>query len=103
MALWNSIFGKPKQPSGHGVTWADPRALGDRAAVYQVVYSDSTRAALDPVLLALDNSANQRPDWREYHPIRSFLLHAPLDEQRFYGFLSPKFSLKTALRGEQVH
>jgi hypothetical protein len=45
----------------------------------------------------LDNSSNERPDWFEYWPIRTFLLNQALDESAFYGFLSPKFKHKTNL------
>jgi hypothetical protein len=50
----------------------------------------------------LDNSANERPDWFEYWPIRRFLLDETLDENAFYGFLSPKFKLKTSLSSDVV-
>jgi hypothetical protein len=50
----------------------------------------------------LDNSGNERPDWYEYWPIRKFLLNEKLDESAFYGFLSPKFKLKTNLSAAQV-
>jgi hypothetical protein len=50
----------------------------------------------------LDNSGNERPDWYEYWPIRKFLLNEPLDENTFYGFLSPKFKLKTNLSSAEA-
>jgi hypothetical protein len=50
----------------------------------------------------LDNSTNERPDWFEYWPIRRFLLNEALDEDAFYGFLSPKFKLKTSLSADVV-
>ena len=63
--------------------------------IYQILYAP--RQELDPGFEVLDNSANERPDWFEYWPIRRFLLHEALDENAFYGFLSPKFKLKTSL------
>jgi hypothetical protein len=65
--------------------------------VYQILNHYTSRQELDPGFEVLDNSANERPDWFEYWPIRKFLLHEPLDEDAFYGFLSPKFKLKTSL------
>jgi hypothetical protein len=70
--------------------------------VHQILNYYTPREALDPGFLVLDNSANERPDWYEYWPIRKFLREQPLDEDAFYGFLSPKFRLKTNLGAAQV-
>jgi hypothetical protein len=53
--------------------------------------------------LVLDNSANEKPDWFEYWPIRNFLVNEPLDEDSFYGFVSPKFKQKTNLSAAAAH
>jgi len=66
--------------------------------LYQIYYSDASRAQLDPGFIPLDNAANERPDWREYWPIRRFLLdNHDLDPEAYYGFFSPKFGQKTGL------
>ena len=65
--------------------------------IYQILNHYTSRQELDPGFEVLDNSANERPDWYEYWPIRGFLLEQALDENAFYGFLSPKFKLKTSL------
>ncbi len=65
--------------------------------IYQILNHYTKREDLDPGFLVLDNSSNDRPDWFEYGPIRKFLLNEPLDEESFYGFLSPKFKHKTNL------
>jgi hypothetical protein len=70
--------------------------------VHQILNYYTPREALDPGFLVLDNSANERPDWYEYWPIRKYLREQPLDEDAFYGFLSPKFRLKTNLGAAQV-
>ena len=67
------------------------------AFIYQILPPYAKREDLDPDFLVLDNSANERPDWFEYWPIRNFLLNEPLDEESFYGFVSPKFKHKTNL------
>ena len=72
------------------------------AFIHQIFYSPQTRAMLDPGFAALDNSANKRPDWREYWPIRTFLLGTRLREDAFYAFLSPKFGAKTGLDAASV-
>ena len=70
--------------------------------VHQILTYYTPREALDPGFLVLDNSANERPDWYEYWPMRKFLREEPLDENAFYGFLSPKFCVKTNLSAVQV-
>src|SRR5882672_7607341 len=65
--------------------------------IYQILNHYTSRQELDPGFRVLDNSTNERPDWFEYWPIRRFLLNEALDEDAFYGFLSPKFKLKTSL------
>ncbi len=69
---------------------------------YQILNHYTSRQELDPGFEVLDNSANERPDWYEYWPIRKFLLAGPLEENAFYGFLSPKFKLKTNLDAAAV-
>ena len=70
--------------------------------IFQIFYSERTRAELDPALTPLDNMVNERPDWREYWPIRNFLSNSTLDPQAHYGFFSPKFRAKTHLNGASV-
>src|SRR5665811_566754 len=65
--------------------------------IYQILPPYLSPQDLDPGFKVLDNCANERPDWFEYWPIRRFLLNEALDEDAFYGFLSPKFKLKTSL------
>lgn len=70
--------------------------------IYQIYYSEQSRNELDPGFIALDNTG-QRPDWREYWPMRRFLLEETLEEDVLYGFFSPKFKLKTGLDSAEVH
>jgi hypothetical protein len=72
------------------------------AHVYQILNHYTRREDLDPGFKVLDNSSNEQPDWYEYWPIRRFLLSESLDENAFYGFLSPKFRLKTNLTAAMV-
>ena len=65
--------------------------------IYQICYSEETLNQIPDGFLALDNLSNSRPDWREYWPIRNFLLNNQLDEDSLYGFFSPKFQHKTTL------
>ena len=70
--------------------------------IYQILNHYTSRQELDPGFEVLDNSTNERPDWFEYWPIRRFLLNEALYEDAFYGFLSPKFKLKTSLSADVV-
>jgi hypothetical protein len=70
--------------------------------IYQIFYDDSSRSKLDPQFIGLDNCANERPDWFEFWPIRNFLVNNELEENAWYGFLSPNFSTKTGFSTEFV-
>jgi len=70
--------------------------------IYQILNHYTSRQDLDPGFDVLDNSVNERPDWFEYWPIRRFLLNETLNEDAFYGFLSPKFHHKTNLSAALV-
>lgn len=70
--------------------------------VFQIYYNEATRRALDPGFLPLDNSGNERPDWREYWPIRRFLLSTALVDGDYYGFLSPRFAEKTQIGSTEM-
>jgi SAM-dependent methyltransferase len=65
--------------------------------LYTIAYSEATLRTAGEGYLILDNSGNPRPDWREYWPIRRFLLDQALDPEAFYGFFSPRFAEKTGL------
>jgi hypothetical protein len=70
--------------------------------LFQIYYSEATRASLDPNFEPLDNCASERPDWFEYWPMRGFFRAHALDAMCRYGFFSPLFSSKTHLSGRQV-
>ena len=73
-----------------------------RAHIYQILNHYTPREDLDPGFGVLDNSANERPDWFEYWPMRRFLLNETLEDDAYYGFLSPKFHRKTNLTAAAV-
>jgi len=70
--------------------------------IYQILNHYTPREDLDAEFGVLDNSANERPDWFEYWPMRKFLLNETLSEEAYYGFLSPKFRHKTNLTAAAV-
>lgn len=64
---------------------------------FQICYSQETLRQLPAGFEVLDNTTNERPDWRELWPIRNFLHSNELEEGVFYGFFSPRFGYKTGL------
>lgn len=70
--------------------------------IHQIYYSEQTQRDSDRGFIGLDNLANARPDWREYWPIRNYLLKNRLNEDDYYGFFSPKFKAKTNLNADTV-
>ena len=101
----NLIYAQGKSSAGFLSAVVEARshkpALMTSAFVYQIRYDAAQE--VDHDLLPLDNTANERPDWFEYWTIRTFLRTQPLDENAFYGFLSPRFKSKTNLSGREVH
>ena len=75
---------------------------GKRVALYQIAWSDEVRQQIEPGYGILDNRFDNRHDWREYWPMRKFLLNTPLDEATYYGFFSPKFASKVCLSHQGV-
>jgi hypothetical protein len=74
----------------------------DQIKAYTIAYTPQLFASVKSPFLALDHTANERSDWQEYWPIRKFLLKNELDEDRLYGFLSPRFTDKTGLDGSRL-
>jgi hypothetical protein len=70
--------------------------------LYHIAYSQKTLENVAPGYLVLNNLDSPHNDWREYWPMRSFLLRENLSEDCFYGFFSPRFQEKTGLSYEQT-
>ena len=75
---------------------------GSPVYLHHIGYSAETVASCEPGFQLLDNSANLRPDWCEYWPMRGYLLGRRLDENAYYGFFSPRFREKTFLDRDKV-
>lgn len=71
--------------------------------LFQIVYNEETRKEVDPECIPLDNSSSSRPDWFEYWPIREFFLKNNVEDEDYFGFISPRFTEKTGLTGCQIH
>ncbi len=74
-----------------------------QAKIYQIFYDAPTRGLVDKAFIPLDNTANLRPDWFEFWVILNYLRTHALEENTWYGFLSPKFSVKTGFNAQIVH
>lgn len=70
--------------------------------VHQIFYDEASRAKLLPGFLPLDNTRNERPDWFEFPLILDFLRHNSLQDDAWYGFVSPKFHHKTGMDATRV-
>lgn len=73
-----------------------------RVKIFQICYSHETLEAVPAGFGILNNLDNPRPDWREFWPIRQYLLTHDLEDDVFYGFFSPRFNYKTALTMESI-
>ena len=71
--------------------------------VHQIYYNEETKSQLLDGFIPLDNTQNPRPDWFEFWVILNFLRNNVLEEDAWYGFLSPKFHEKTGFTSEYVN
>ena len=70
--------------------------------IYQIYYNEATRQSLDPDFIPLDNTHGPK-EWYEFYPMLQFLNTHELDDDTYYGFLSPKFFEKTGVCGKDLH
>lgn len=73
-----------------------------KVSIFQIFYNSEVKRTLDPGFIPLENN-NLRADWREYWPIRDFLISNELDDEKLYGFFSPKFKSKTGLSAQECY
>jgi hypothetical protein len=69
--------------------------------IHQIYYDNISRDQVDKNFIPLNNS-NGPDDWFEFYPILNFLINTDLIEDGWYGFLSPKFSMKTGVTSNQL-
>ena len=70
--------------------------------IYQIYYNKETFNRLDKEFIPYDNTNNTSKEWYEFDVIYSFLKDNKLQENVWYGFLSPEFKKKTDLTGKEV-
>lgn len=77
--------------------------MSQQIFIHQLYYDEASKAMLDPGFVPLNNLKNERPDWFEFWVMLNFLRHTPLQDNAWYGFLSPKFKNKTGLQANDLH
>ena len=70
--------------------------------LFHIAYSYETMEMIPPGFKLLDHMDNTHSDWFESWPIRHYLQTHALDEDAYYGFLSPRFFLKTGLTANDL-
>ena len=70
--------------------------------IYQIYYNKDTLRRLDKEFIPYNNRKNKSTDWYEFEVIYSYLKNNSLQEDVWYGFLSPEFYKKTNLTGLDV-
>ena len=74
-----------------------------KVEIYQIFYDQSTKVSLDPGFIPLDNCHPDQSEWYEFLPILNFLNSNPLENDVWYGFLSPKFTDKVGATSADVN
>ena len=67
--------------------------------IYQIYYNDKTFRQIDKDFIPLNNVNNSNKEWFEFDIIFNFLKNNKLEDDVWYGFLSPEFFKKTNLKG----
>jgi hypothetical protein len=70
--------------------------------VYQIYYNEATFSQVMPGFIPLDNRENLRPDLYEFYVMLNYLRNNKLEDNAWYGFLSPNFYEKTGFSSEYV-
>ena len=66
--------------------------------IRQIFYDCISFSQIQPEFIPLDNTYGDK-SWFEFWAIKNFLDNTELSDNVFYGFFSPKFTLKTGLSG----
>jgi hypothetical protein len=74
---------------------------GPRTQIYQIYYDAASRASLHPALIPLDNRDGP-PDWYEFWPMLRTLREIELEDDVWYGFLSPRVFEKAHLSHDDL-
>jgi len=70
--------------------------------IYQIYYDKNSFDMLDDGFIPLDNTISTNRGWFEFEPILNYLNKSHLEEDTWYGFLSPKFVGKSCVNSKRV-
>ena len=70
--------------------------------IFTIAYNQQIIETVEMGYGILDHTQNERSDWREYWPIRKYLLNNSLNDDAWYGFFSPRFKEKTNISYPQL-
>lgn len=73
-----------------------------KQSIFQIFYDEQSKGSISQNFIALDNTKNSRPDWYEFWPMMNYLNSNILDDNTWYGFLSPKFEIKSGFSSSFV-
>ena len=71
--------------------------------VYQIFFDQNSLAKLDPGFIPFDNRHPLEPELYEFSVIYHYLKQAILDDECYYGFLSPSFINKTGVLSAELY
>jgi len=74
----------------------------NKVKIFQISYTDEMRQATPEGFMSLDNFDQSGSDWREFWPIRNFLIENTLEDDVFYGFFPAGFCQKTGLNFQKI-
>lgn len=70
--------------------------------IHQIFYDEESKSKVMKGFIPLDNSNYKDNGWFEFSPMLSFLRTTELEDDVWYGFLSPRFFEKTNFSSEYV-
>ena len=73
----------------------------NKIEIRQIYYDDTSFSQLQEPFIPLNNVEGDK-SWFEFWPMINFLAQTELEENIFYGFFSPKFSIKTGFSPESA-
>jgi hypothetical protein len=76
--------------------------MNSLCSIFQIYYDQKSFDKLDRGFTPLDNSNNNSDGWFEFKPILNYLNNHPLDDNIWYGFLSPSFHSKTGVTSGNI-
>lgn len=74
-----------------------------KAQVFQIYFDEQSRSILDPGFIPFDNRNPVDPELYEFSVMYHWFKNQVLDDDTYYGFLSPSFYNKTVLTSADVH